>query len=229
MSPAMTALMTVAMMIAMMLPSIAPTLWRHHRHLRAMRMPRAGQRTTLFAVGYASVWAAIGLALFAMSAELAPMGMASLTDPPFAPWAAGAVVLCAGTLQRSRWKAKQLLRCRQACVTKPAAPGKIMPAWRDGYRLGVDCALSCAGPMAVLFVAGLMDARMMLVITAAITAERVAPAGARVARLTGALALIAGLVMCARAIEITASGAARGAADEPRPLASQALASRLGT
>ena len=206
MPPAMTALMTVAMMVAMMLPSLTPTLWRYHRHLRAMRMRRAGQRTTLFAVGYASVWTTIGLALFAMSAELSPMGMASPTDPPFAPWA-GAVVLCVGALQRSRWKAKQLLRCRRACVTARAVPRNVMTAWRDGCRLGVDCGLSCAAPMAVLFVAGLMDARMMVLMTAAITAERVAPAGARIARLTGALALVAGLVMCVRAIEIAMSGA----------------------
>lgn len=197
MSPAMTALTTVAMMVAMMLPSLAPTLWRYHRHVRAVRLPRAGQRTTLFAVGYASVWTTIGVALFAMSAELSPMGLASPTDPPFAPWA-GAVVLCVGALQRSRWKEKQLLRCRQACVTARAIPTNVMMAWRDGCRLGVDCGLSCAAPMAVLFIAGLMDARMMLVITAAITAERVSPAGARIARLTGALALVAGLVMCVR-------------------------------
>lgn len=206
MSPAMTALMTVAMMVAMMLPSIAPTLWRYHRHLRAMRVPRAGQRTTFFAVGYASVWTTIGLALLALSAELSAMGMASPTDSPFAPWA-GAVVLCVGALQRSRWKAKRLLRCLQACVTARAVPRNVMTAWRDGCRLGVDCGLSCAAPMAVLFVAGLMDARMMVVITAAITAERVAPAGMRIARLTGALALAAGLVMCAQAIEVTMSGA----------------------
>ena len=50
--------------------------------------------------------------------------------------------------------------------------------------------------MAVLLVAGPMNTPMMLVVTAAITAERVAPAGARVARFTGTLALIAGSVMC---------------------------------
>jgi predicted metal-binding membrane protein len=199
-SPAMMALMTVVMMVAMMLPSLAPTLWGYHRHLRAMRVSRGWQRTALFAVGYASVWITISLALFAMRGELSPMGMAW-------PWA-GAVVLCAGALQRSPWKAKQLLRCRQACVIARALPGYILIAWRDGCRLGVDCGLSCAAPMAVLFVAGVMDARMMVVITAAITAERVAPAGARVARLTGALALVAGSVMCARAIDVMMSRAA---------------------
>ena len=195
MSPAATALMTVAMMVAMMLPSVAPTLWRHHRHLRAARTPHAAQRTTLFAVGYAGVWAMIGLALFAMSVELSPMGMASSTAPPLAPWA-GAIVLCAGVLQCSRWKARQLLRCRHTCVTADAIRDHVATAWREGSRLGVDCSLSCAAPMAMLFVAGLMDIRMMAVITAAITAERVAPGGVRIARGTGVLALAAALIMC---------------------------------
>jgi predicted metal-binding membrane protein len=204
MSPAMTG----SMMAAMMLPSIAPTLWRRHRHLRATRTLRAGQRTTLFAVGYASVWTTSGLALSAMYALLSRTGVASPMNEPFAPWMVGAVVLCAGILQCSRWKAKQLLRCRQVCVLTEQAPTSTFTPWRDGCRLGVDCVLSCAAPMTVLFVAGFMDARMMVVITAAITAERVAPSGVRVARLTGALALIAGLVMCVRAIGATTSGAA---------------------
>src|SRR4051812_10700094 len=114
-SQSMMTLMTVAMMVAMMLPSLAPTLWRYHRHLRAMRLPRAAEQTTLFAAGYASVWTMIGLALFALTATLDPMGMvmASPADAPFVPSALGAVLVCAGVLQRSRWKARQLLRCRE--------------------------------------------------------------------------------------------------------------------
>jgi len=176
-SPVTSALMTVAMMVAMMLPSIAPSLWRYHRD---------GGRTTLFAFGYASVWSAIALALFAMSTAI----------PPFGPLATGAVVLCAGALQCSQWKARQLHRCRAACVAAVVPSNAAL--WQDGCRFGVECALSCAAPMAVLFVAGLMNTPMMLVITAAITAERVAPIGERIARLTGALALIVGLIMCVR-------------------------------
>jgi predicted metal-binding membrane protein len=186
-SPVTSALMSVAMMVAMMLPSVAPTLWRHHRDLRAMRAPQANQRTALLAAGYASVWTIIGLALFKMSAEAS-----------FTPWAAGMVVLFGGVVQRSRWKAERLRRCRETCVTDAAGARSVMTAWRDGCRLGIECGLSCAAPLAILFVAGLMDARAMFVITAAITAERVVPAGVRVARMTGALAVIAGLVMCVR-------------------------------
>jgi predicted metal-binding membrane protein len=189
MSPVITTLTSVAMMVAMMLPSVAPTVWRYQRHVRA-----AG-RTTLFVMGYASVWIAFGLALLAMSGGLSPTGMASAASPPHAPWAIGALMLGVGTVQRSRWKAKILLRCHPACVAARAVPSSRMIAWRDGLRLGVACALSCAAPMAVLLVTGLMDTRMMAVVTAAITLERVTPAGERVARATGALALVGGLVM----------------------------------
>ncbi len=48
--------------------------------------------------------------------------------------------------------------------------------------------------MAVLLVVGIMDVRTMTMVTAAITAERIIPRGVRVARLTGSLALVTGLI-----------------------------------
>ena len=193
---AMMALTAVAMMLAMMLPSLAPAVWRYHRHLCATRAPRAAHRTTLFAAAYLSVWAAVGLALFACATELSPAGPSSLTGPLFAPWAAAIIVLGAGALQCSRGKVKQLLRCRRACASEAPAPKRVITALRDGCVLGMHCGLNCAAPMAVLLAAGLMNARMMLVITAAITAERVAPADARIARLTGMVIVVAGSLMC---------------------------------
>lgn len=196
MATATMALTTVAMMLAMMLPSIAPAVWRYHRRLRATRAPVAAQRTMLFAAGYLSVWAAAALALFASSVGLSATGALGLTGPLFGPWATAVVVLGAGALQCSPWKVNQLRRCRWARVTNPLAPRQVITAWRDGCMLGVACALSCAAPMAVLLAAGLMNARMMLVITAAITAERVGAASARVARVSGALIVVAGLAVC---------------------------------
>lgn len=45
-----------------------------------------------------------------------------------------------------------------------------------------------------------MHPGMMRLTAAAITAERVAPSGARVARLAGALAMAAGLILCMQAL-----------------------------
>jgi hypothetical protein len=44
-----------------------------------------------------------------------------------------------------------------------------------------------------------MDVRVMAVVTAAITAEHLAPAGVRVARITGALGIGLGLLLTGRA------------------------------
>jgi predicted metal-binding membrane protein len=47
--------------------------------------------------------------------------------------------------------------------------------------------------MAILLVIGVMDLRVMAVVTAAITVERLAPVGERVARAIGVVAVGAGL------------------------------------
>jgi predicted metal-binding membrane protein len=53
--------------------------------------------------------------------------------------------------------------------------------------------------MAILLVIGIMDLRAMALVTVAITVERLAPVGARVARATGVVAVAAGLLLIARA------------------------------
>jgi len=53
--------------------------------------------------------------------------------------------------------------------------------------------------MAILLSIGVMDLRAMAVVAVAITVERVAPAGERVARRTGAVFIGAGLFLLARA------------------------------
>jgi len=53
--------------------------------------------------------------------------------------------------------------------------------------------------MAILLVIGVMDLRAMAVVAAAITFERFAPAGERVARAAGAVVVGAGLFLIARA------------------------------
>jgi predicted metal-binding membrane protein len=53
--------------------------------------------------------------------------------------------------------------------------------------------------MAILLVVGVMELRAMAVVAAAITVERLAPAGERVARVIGAIVVGAGVVLIARA------------------------------
>jgi predicted metal-binding membrane protein len=53
--------------------------------------------------------------------------------------------------------------------------------------------------MAILLIIGVMDLRAMTVVAAAITVERLAPAGERVARATGVVIIGAGLFLIVRA------------------------------
>ena len=78
-------------------------------------------------------------------------------------------------------------------------PADAGTAWRHGMRLGLHCSCCSAGLTAILLVIGVMDLRVMAVVTAAITAERLAPAGERVARAIGVVVVGAGLFLIARA------------------------------
>jgi predicted metal-binding membrane protein len=68
-------------------------------------------------------------------------------------------------------------------------------------RLGIRCSYGCAGLTASLLAVGLMDPRAMAAVTAAVTAERLAPGGRHVARVVGAVGLAVGsfLMLHARA------------------------------
>lgn len=191
--------MWTVMMVAMMLPSLAPTLWRYHRALDGMGMPHPGRQTVLVGMGYFVVWAAIGMALFPLGAGLAAAGMRLPVLARAVPLMVGVVVVGAGALQLTAWKAQQLARCREASVPGCSTPADAATAWRHGFRLGVHCSLSCAGLTATVLAVGVMDLRAMAVVTAAITAERLTPAGARVARAIGAVAVGVGLLLTARA------------------------------
>ena len=78
-------------------------------------------------------------------------------------------------------------------------PADAGTARRHGLRLGLHCSYCCARLTAILLVIGVTDLRAMAVVTAAITVERLAAAGERVARGIGAVVVGAGLFLIARA------------------------------
>jgi predicted metal-binding membrane protein len=191
--------MWLAMMVAMMLPSLVPMLSRYRHAVETIGEARLGRLTAFVGVAYFLVWTAIGCAAFVLGVALAMVEMQQPALARAVPMAVGAVVLLAGALQFTAWKARHLACCREA-----PGPGRTLPAdagtaWRHGVRLGLHCARCCAGPMVILLVAGVMDLRAMAVVAAAISFERLAPAGERAARVIGALAIGAGLSLLARA------------------------------
>jgi len=191
--------MWVVMTVAMMLPSLAPTLWRYREVIGRAGETRPGGMTVLVSVGYFAVWTAFGMAVFALGVALAALEMQLPTLARAVPIAAGVVVLIAGTLQFTAWKAHHLACCRETTQRYRALPVGAGTAWRHGLRLGLHCSYCCAGLTATLVVIGVMDLRLMAAVTAAITAERLTPAGERVARAIGAVVVGAGLLLIAQA------------------------------
>ncbi|HKV98426.1 MAG TPA: DUF2182 domain-containing protein [Vicinamibacterales bacterium] len=151
----MSGLVSVLMMVAMMLPSSALMLWRDREAAALTGETRLVQRAALVGAGYFMVWIAISVAMVPLGAALARL----------TPIAAGAIVLAAGALQFTPWKARQL-ECLDERPVGAGAP------FRHGVRLGLHCVRSCANLMLILLVTDPMDVRAMALVTAVILYDR---------------------------------------------------------
>ncbi len=187
--------MWTVMMVAMMLPSLVPALWRFRQAHSGVGQGCLDLLTGVAGAGYFLVWAALGLAVFPVGVAVADADMQWPALSSVMPMFAGVTVAAAGLLQFTPWKARTLACCRAATTfAGPAAPSAAL---RYGVWSGLYCVACCAPLTAVLFVAGVMDLRAMVLVMAAITAERLA--GPRVARLTGAALIATGLYLTMQA------------------------------
>jgi predicted metal-binding membrane protein len=191
--------MWVVMMVAMMLPSLLPMLLRYRQVLGNSGAARHGRLTALVGVGYFFVWTVFGLAAFPVGVALTDLEMQHPAVARAVPMAIGLIVLLPGLLQFTAWKARQLVCCRETPGCGSTVSPDARTAFRHGVRIGINCGYCCGGLMIILLVVGVMDLRAMSVVTAAITAERLAPAAERVARAIGAVAVLTGLFLMARA------------------------------
>jgi predicted metal-binding membrane protein len=175
---AMFLAMWFVMMVAMMLPSLAAMLWSYPTDLRGFLAVSGA---------YFLVWTIAGIAVYPAGLALAA---AEMRWPPLSralPLAGGTVLIVAGIVQLTPWKARQLGVCRNpmACAT----------SWQHGLHFGRHCALCCTPLMAALLVLGVMNLWVMLAVAIAITVERVAPRPVVWARVTGAAILAIGSVL----------------------------------
>ncbi len=191
--------MWIVMMVAMMLPSLIPSLWRFRQAVGGSSDASLGRLTALVGVAYFLVWTVFGLAAFPLGAALAAIELQKPVVARAVPIAIGVVVLIAGLIQFTAWKARHLACYRDAPGPDRTLPGDVVIAWRHGLRLGVHCTRCSGGLMATLLVIGIMDLRAMAVVAGAITIERIAPGGGRIARVIGAVIVGIGLVLIARA------------------------------
>jgi predicted metal-binding membrane protein len=193
--------MWVAMMVAMMLPSLVPVLSHHRRSAGGLSRTRlSAMPTVLGGLGYFAVWAAFGAIAYGLGLVLAA---AELRWPAFAgtvPMATGGVVLLAGCVQLTGWKARQLRHCRQGLACGQPMSWDARSSWREGLRQGIRCGLCCSGLMMVLLVMGMMNLWVLAMVALAITAERLARRPEAVARAAGVVVIAVGALLVARAL-----------------------------
>jgi predicted metal-binding membrane protein len=190
--------MWMAMMVPMMLPSLIPGLARYRRSVRAPTGIHLDGMTAMVGAGYFVIWAAFGVAAYAGAIGMAAVQSRWEAVTQWLPVAAGSLLLLAGGVQFSSWKVRQLARCREGAGCGGGPPAGPMGAWRYGLELGVRCSRCCGNLMLALLAVGMMDPVGMIAVTLAISAERLAPAPQRVARVAGVAMLVVGGLTIAR-------------------------------
>jgi len=190
--------MWMAMMVPMMLPSLVPTLSRYRRSVRGAEGIHLHGLTALVGVGYFAIWAVLGAGAGAVGAGVMAVEMRWGNMARWLPVAAGMVLLVAGGVQFTSWKARQLALWREGSARSGPHAANALGAWRHGLGLGVRCSLCCGSLMLALLAIGMMDLVAMAAVTLAISAERLAPAPLRVARAAGVAIVVAGVLTIAR-------------------------------
>src|SRR3984957_6462670 len=160
--------MWVVMMIAMMMPSLVPMLLHYRQAIGTKQHKHVGLLTLLVGTGYFFVWTVFGIAIFPLGIALANVAMRVSGFSRAVPLATGVVVLFAGLLQFTPWKAKQLSCCRRATGCNGSMPASNCKALLQGLRFGLHCVQCCFGLMIILLIIGVMDLRVMAVVAAAI-------------------------------------------------------------
>ena len=190
--------MLMLVMVPMMLPSLVPMLSRYRRSARGTHGIHLHGLTALVAIGYLVIWAVLGAVAYGVGAGIMAAMMHWEPVAEWLPLATGGALLLAAGVQFTSWKARQLARCRE----DPACGSPHLPnassAWCHGLTMGVRCSLCCGSLMLALLATGMMDLVAMAAVTLAISAERLAPAPLRVARVAGVAIVVVGLLTIAR-------------------------------
>jgi len=200
---AMFMTMWLAMMVAMMSPSLIPILRRYRRVLRTHERASPSVSLGFLIGGYYAVYLILGAAAYPAGVALASAAMRFSAISQAIPLVAGTALVIAGIIQWTPWKMACLRRCRDLPAGRQdsldcgdtlvyATPWQ---AARQGISLGLSCTLCCSGLMLALFVLGMMNPAVLLVLTSMISLERLLPKPELIVRLSGLIAIILGVAI----------------------------------
>ena len=182
------------MMLAMMLPSASPMILQYAAIGRMRDGPPIGRASPyVFAAGYGLVWGTFSLLAVLLQWRL---GEARLLSPMLLTgtrWLAAVFLVGAGVWQLSPMKMHCLTLCRS-----PAA--FLVRHWRQGaLRMGLThgayCLGCCWALMLLLFYGGIMNLYWIAGLSGLVLAEKLAPAGLRLARIVGLGLIVWGTAM----------------------------------
>jgi predicted metal-binding membrane protein len=192
--------MWFVMMVVMMAPALVPMLVTYRRSVRMSDADRLAAPTAVAGLAYFVVWGVVGVVVWPFGVALTAAAARLPALLRALPVAAAVVVLLAGGLQVTRWKMRQLARCREDPDCCRRLPGEVGVAWRHGLHLGMHCVRCCLPYTLVLLATGVMSLPVMAAVTAGITLERLAPGAERVARVVGAAMVVVGAVLLVKAL-----------------------------
>jgi predicted metal-binding membrane protein len=180
------------MMTAMMLPSAAPLVFEFARDAEGRRGWQVA--TAWLGVTYLAIWLAFGLLCYALYNAV---GM---------PWPdqgliGGAALVIAGLYALTPLKRASEARCHELCALHGPLPFNLMrSAVVVGARYGLSCLGCSAGVMVALVLIGMSNLVWMIVLTAVVLADKLAPAPTLTRRLALSIAMVAfGIVYIASA------------------------------
>ena len=181
-------LMWAVMMGAMMLPSASQVVLLHNRI--SLARTGTGAETNYFIGAYLLAWAMFSIAAAGAQWLLQTLGVLSHMLVITSNWFAAAILVMAGLYQFTPLKDACLRKCRS-----PA--GFFMTGWRAGkpgaFRMGLHHGVYCIGccwaMMAILFVFGVMNLAVIVLLASGVAVEKLLPYGWLTGRALGAGAI----------------------------------------
>ncbi len=183
------------MMVGMMIPTASPMILMFATTNRRQRGQSGPYVPTFFFVsGYVLIWAVYSIAGTAAQWGLQEAALLSPLVLQVTPQLGAVLLIVAGLFQFTSLKHNCLTHCRtpMAFLNSEWREGAGGAMWM-GLKHGSYCVGCCWAIMLLMFVAGLMNLVWTAFLAAFMLLEKIAPAGDKLGRIAGVLAVGAGM------------------------------------